>query len=106
MSSWAPPALSQPVLSGPFSRARSKSRSPRHRVSMGGVSSGLADGMAMPRLQNDFGRHSGGFERAPLLSKDPSVSSTTEEVAGWSENEMLVAGQGGMMEERNTGMRV
>lgn len=80
--SWAP-ALSPPVLFGPFSKTRSRSRSPRGRMSM--VGPGLD---SIPRLHGtDLGRLStGGGDRAPALSKEASVS-TAEEYMGWSEGE-------------------
>lgn len=79
MNSWAP-VLSPPVLSGPFSRSRSKSRSPR-RLSMGG----------------DFARRmSGEFARTAITSKEPSVCSGTEEVSVWNDGDLglTATGQG------------
>lgn len=65
---------------------------------------GVAEGIGMPRLQNDFRRSSAGVERAePLLANDPSNSSKSEEVAAWSENEVSVSGAGGGVQEKNTG---
>ncbi|CAM9112939.1 unnamed protein product [Scytosiphon promiscuus] len=81
-------AASPPVLRGPFSRARSRSRSPRHRMSVTMCAPG---GFHVPR-KAEYGRlssggTSGGGERTPGLSKDPSVSSTAEEGVGWNEGD-------------------
>ncbi|CAM9194225.1 unnamed protein product, partial [Hapterophycus canaliculatus] len=79
-------AASPPVLRGPFSRARSRSRSPRHRMSVTMCAPG---GFHLPR-KAEYGRlssggASGGAERTPGLSKDPSVCSTAEEGICWNE---------------------
>ncbi|CAM9304611.1 unnamed protein product, partial [Ectocarpus fasciculatus] len=87
--SWtaAAAAPSPPVLKGPFSRARSRSRSPRHRVSMTlGPTAGLH--LARKPEHNRFssGGTSVGADRNPVLS-DPSIASTGEEGVGLTEGE-------------------
>eukprot|EP00904_Undaria_pinnatifida_P008713 jgi/Undpi1/4972/HiC_scaffold_19.g08324.m1 len=77
--SWAP-AISPPVLSGPFSRTHSRSRSPRKRMSIG-----VPSFDSFPRLQSDLGRFStgGGMDRIVALPTEPSGSVSEE----WSEGE-------------------
>lgn len=89
--------MSPPVLSGPFTRTRSRSRSPRQRLSIGGPSFDT-----FPRLQGDLGRFSstGGGERATTLSKEPSVS-TAEDGTAWSEGEG--GGAASVIEDRKVG---
>eukprot|EP00752_Nemacystus_decipiens_P005914 g5345.t2 len=76
-------AASPPVLRGPFSRARSRSRSPRHRLSMSmGVVPG---GFQLPR-KADHGRVSSGGGSAGMERPDPSVTSAGECGAGWNDD--------------------
>eukprot|EP00903_Cladosiphon_okamuranus_P011376 g10722.t1 len=81
-------ASSPPVLRGPFSRARSRSRSPRHRMSMTmGI---IPGGFHQITRKVDHGRFSsgggsGGIEQTPVLSKDPSLASAGESGAGWND---------------------
>ncbi|CAM9220722.1 unnamed protein product [Ectocarpus sp. 4 AP-2014] len=88
--SWtaAAAAPSPPVLRGPFSRARSRSRSPRHRVSMTiGPTGGLH--LARKPEHNRFssGGTSVGADRNIGLSENPSIASTAEEGVNLIEGE-------------------
>lgn len=83
--------MASPVLSGPFSRFRSRSRSPRRRFSMA-----LAPTLdSLPVLHGEINRlSSGGSEK--ITAKEPSVC-TVEEYLGWGEGgdgEPLVAPSG------------
>lgn len=120
MSSCGHRGNSPPPTSGPFSRPRSRSRSPRHthRTSMGGGApgaslEGVGGSLGMSRLRKEHSRRStmgfdqngaAPFEREqPLLANDLGDSSRSEEVAEWSENEASAEAGVGEEDDKTAG---